>query len=158
MTDEKAEGIAFGFGSLEGLPGALRDPLALVLTDRGKLAMDDIQALLASMRLEEERLLLIRHANDSRVSNLLYIVCAGILLVAVVSAAAVVWLLRWIGRLQTGLITVCAWTRQVYYQDKWMGIEEYLHSRFGQSITHGISDEAAAEMMKEAKDLGKLPG
>lgn len=48
------------------------------------------------------------------------------------------------------LITMCAWSRRVQYQDKWVPLEEYLRKRFGIRISHGISQEeydkwAAAE-------------
>jgi CHASE3 domain sensor protein len=125
--------------------------LALVLTDRGKLAMDEIRSVIESMRLEEERVLSIYRADDAKVSILLYLVCAGIFLAAIIAATTIIWLLHWIGRLQTGLVTVCAWTREVQYEGKWMNVGEYLEHRFGLSITHGISEKAAAKMLREMK-------
>jgi CHASE3 domain sensor protein len=129
----------------------LAPALALVLTDRGKLAMDEIRTVLGNMRMEEERLLSVYRADDAKVSVLLYVVCAGIVLVAIIATATIIWLLRWIGRLQTGLVTVCAWTREVRYEGRWMNIDEYLQRRFGLSISHGISDKAAAEILRDLK-------
>jgi CHASE3 domain sensor protein len=39
------------------------------------------------------------------------------------------------------IITICAWSKQVQYQGKWVSLEEYMISRFGIRITHGISDQ-----------------
>ena len=130
----------------------LQAALDLVLTDRGKLAMDEIRAVLETMRLEEERLLAIRRADSAKVSTLLYFLCSGILLVTCIAVATILWLLRWIRRLQTGLVTVCAWTRQVSYQGQWMSVEEYLRHRFGLSITHGMSEKAASELLREMEE------
>lgn len=125
--------------------------LALVMTDQGKQSMDEIRSILSGMQQEEERLLTIRHSADGKVSKLLYLVCGGILLVVFAAAGLIIWLLRWIGRLQTGLVTVCAWSRQVRHDGKWMNVDEYLRERFGLSITHGISEKAAAELNRQLK-------
>ena len=55
-----------------------------------------------------------------------------------------------IGKLHT-LITMCAWSKRVQYQDQWIPLEEYMRKRFGVRISHGISEEeykkwAVAEM------------
>lgn len=125
--------------------------LAVVLTDRGKLTMDEIRTILGNMQREEQRLLAIRRGTDGKVSKLLYLFAAGVLVVVFAAAAAIIWLLRWIGRLQTGLVTVCAWSRQVRYDGKWMNVDQYLTERFGLSITHGISEKAAMELKRELK-------
>jgi CHASE3 domain sensor protein len=39
------------------------------------------------------------------------------------------------------LITMCAWSKRVQYQDKWVPLEEYMRKRFGIRISHGISQE-----------------
>jgi CHASE3 domain sensor protein len=39
------------------------------------------------------------------------------------------------------LITVCAWSKRVQYEDKWIPLEEYMRKRFGIRISHGISQE-----------------
>jgi CHASE3 domain sensor protein len=45
-----------------------------------------------------------------------------------------------IGKLHS-LITMCAWSKRVQYQDKWVPLEEYVSNRFGVRISHGISQE-----------------
>lgn len=45
-----------------------------------------------------------------------------------------------IGKLHS-LITMCAWSRRVEYEGKWIPLEEYMRKRFGVRISHGISQE-----------------
>jgi hypothetical protein len=40
------------------------------------------------------------------------------------------------------LVTICAWTRRVFWQGSWISIERFLQRRFGLYVTHGISEEA----------------
>jgi hypothetical protein len=40
------------------------------------------------------------------------------------------------------LLTLCAWTKQVKIEDKWIPIEEYLTKHCGLKISHGITKEA----------------
>lgn len=73
----------------------------------------------------------------------------GLIAVALTLAVAGTWiLLRRRSELE-GLITVCAWTRRVQWQGHWITFEEYLARRFNLRCTHGICDEAAAEMRDE---------
>lgn len=44
-------------------------------------------------------------------------------------------------------VAVCAWTRRVRWEGKWISIEDFLQRRFGLEVTHGISDEALAEQL-----------
>ncbi len=39
-------------------------------------------------------------------------------------------------------VTLCAWTRTVRYEGKWISVEAYLERRYGVITTHGISPEA----------------
>jgi CHASE3 domain sensor protein len=45
-----------------------------------------------------------------------------------------------IGKLHS-LVTMCAWSKKVEYQGKWIPLEEYVRLRFGVRISHGISQE-----------------
>jgi CHASE3 domain sensor protein len=38
-------------------------------------------------------------------------------------------------------ITMCAWSKRVQYEGKWVPLEEYMAKRFGIRISHGISQE-----------------
>jgi hypothetical protein len=48
-----------------------------------------------------------------------------------------------IRKLQSGLQTVCAWTKQIKVGDQWMSPDEYLSTQLHLTISHGISQEAA---------------
>ena len=39
------------------------------------------------------------------------------------------------------LVTICAWSKRVNYEGKWVPLEEFMWKRFGTRITHGISQE-----------------
>lgn len=45
-------------------------------------------------------------------------------------------------------VTVCAWTRRVRWQGRWVSFEDYLAQRFNLRCTHGICDEAAEELRR----------
>jgi hypothetical protein len=44
------------------------------------------------------------------------------------------------------LVTVCAWSRTVEYEGKWISFEKYLLKRFNVSTTHGIFPAEAEKM------------
>jgi GAF domain-containing protein len=47
------------------------------------------------------------------------------------------------------LVRMCAWTKRLELDGEWVGIETYLERRFGLSVTHGMSEEALAEQLRE---------
>lgn len=47
------------------------------------------------------------------------------------------------------LVTLCAWTRAVRYEEEWISVETYLQRRYGVVTSHGISP--AGESMIEAQ-------
>lgn len=69
--------------------------------------------------------------------------------VALALALTGAWLLFRRMRELEGLITVCAWTRRVQWQGRWISFEEYLARRFNLRCTHGICDEAAQQLRDE---------
>ena len=44
------------------------------------------------------------------------------------------------------LLTVCAWTKRVKHEGRWLTLEEYLQDVQGVRVTHGISPEASQRM------------
>lgn len=57
-----------------------------------------------------------------------------------------------LSKLQTNLVTVCAWTQRVLDEGKWVRLEEFLEKRLNISITHGISDGAADAELQSLED------
>lgn len=49
------------------------------------------------------------------------------------------------------LLTICAWTKKVKVNDRWLTLEEYLSNHLGLRLTHGISEDAAKKL---TGDLG----
>jgi len=52
-----------------------------------------------------------------------------------------------IAKLREGLVTFCAWTKQIFYDDRWMSVDEFLANHLRLNLTHGISDEALKVMV-----------
>lgn len=46
-------------------------------------------------------------------------------------------------------VTFCAWSGRVRWNDEWVSVDTFLHERYNVSITHGISDEALAALLKQ---------
>jgi hypothetical protein len=53
-----------------------------------------------------------------------------------------------IRKLQSGLQTVCAWTKRIKVGEEWMSPDEFLSSQLHLKLSHGISPEAYQEMRK----------
>jgi hypothetical protein len=43
--------------------------------------------------------------------------------------------------LRKGLLTICAWTKRIRHDGRWMPVDEFNYLRL--QLTHGISDDAA---------------
>jgi hypothetical protein len=56
---------------------------------------------------------------------------------------------REIGKLQSELQVVCAWTKRLRLEGKWVTLDEFLTSKLNVRISHGISPEALAEIKRE---------
>jgi hypothetical protein len=54
-----------------------------------------------------------------------------------------------IRKLQSGLQTVCAWTKQIKVGDRWITPDEFLSTHLHLKLTHGISPEGRREMGKD---------
>jgi hypothetical protein len=48
------------------------------------------------------------------------------------------------------IVTICAWTGQVKDGGEWVRMEDYLKNRFGVTVSHGVSEEAAEKIIKES--------
>ena len=133
---------------MEGGKTNLHDALAIALTDEGRNTMSQIGRVLFRMGQEEEYALGLSQqmAENSAMSSQ---VTSAILIgaVAMVLMFIVIILLR-LEKLQQ-VVTICAWTGQVKYEGRWVRLDEYLQRRFGLSVSHGLSREAADQMAAE---------
>jgi CHASE3 domain sensor protein len=130
----------------------LPDILAISLTEEGKKTMDQIDRVLFQMREAEENLLSEgqrRAEADAISSQMETVILIGTVAVALIF---IIFILMRLEKLQQ-FVTVCAWTGQVKDGNEWVRLDEYLQRRFGLSVTHGLSKEAAEKMMREMESL-----
>jgi CHASE3 domain sensor protein len=134
----------------------LHDALAITLTSEGKNTMEQIGRVLFRMGQDEEYLLGLSQqraeasAMSSQVTSVILIGAVAMVLMFIV-----IILLR-LEKLQQ-VVTICAWTGQVKLDGQWVRLDEYLQRRFGLSVSHGLSREAADKMATELKEFNR-PG
>ena len=61
--------------------------------------------------------------------------------------------------LREGLLTVCAWTKRIKHDGRWMSMDEFLSDYLHLQLTHGISDEGmkrALEDVAQHAQVGSL--
>ena len=139
-------------GSTTNLP----DALAIALTDQDRNTMQQIGRILFRMGQEEEYSLGLSQQqteNNAMSSQVTSVVLIGA--VAMVLMFIIIILLR-LEKLQQ-VVTVCAWTGQVKFEGQWVRLDEYLQQRFGLSVSHGLSREAADKLTSELKDYNRPP-
>jgi len=51
--------------------------------------------------------------------------------------------------LRSKLLTICAWTKQVRCNDQWMPVDQFLVNELRLNLTHGMSADAEAQLMRE---------
>jgi CHASE3 domain sensor protein len=133
------------------------DAWAITLTDQGKSTLNEIGRVLFQMREEEGYWLNVRQqrAEADAISS----ETASVVLIGGVALALlfiVIIRLR-LEKLQH-MVTICAWTGQVYYEGQWIRMDDYLQRRFGLSVSHGLSREASAKVIAEAKESNRPGG
>lgn len=133
-----------------------RAPLAVALTDRGSDTMKQIRAWLFRLREQEMDLLVVQQRNAE--AKFLFDQTALFVLVGM-TAVALIIVVAALSRLEhlRQIVTICAWTGQVKHEGEWMRLEEYLKRRFGVSVSHGLSKEAAEKMAREM-EAARHPG
>ncbi|HTQ49804.1 MAG TPA: hypothetical protein VMJ12_03765 [Candidatus Acidoferrales bacterium] len=62
-----------------------------------------------------------------------------------------------IRKLQSGLQTVCAWTKRIRVGEKWVTAEEFLRDQLHLKLTHTISPDASREFANELKAKANPP-
>jgi CHASE3 domain sensor protein len=143
-----AERLAINPDTMAGNTGNVRGALAVMLTDEGKNTMEKIGRVLFQMGQEEEYALNInqqRAEADAMSSQITAVVLIGTVVMVLIFIAVI---LRRLEKLQR-VVTICAWTGQVKFEDQWIRLDEYLQRRFGLSVSHGLSMEAAKKMIAE---------
>ena len=62
-----------------------------------------------------------------------------------------------IRKLQSGLQTVCAWTKRIKVGEQWVTTEEFLRDQLHLKLTHTISPEASRDLIIELRDKANPP-
>lgn len=135
----------------------LPDVLAISLTAHGKETMDQINRVLFQMREEEEYALNLRQQRTEAAAISSQIETVVLIATVAVALLFIIFIFVRLEKLQQ-VVTVCAWSGQVKYEGRWVRLDEYLQRRFGLSVTHGLSKEAAAKMAGEIESLNPPDG
>lgn len=53
--------------------------------------------------------------------------------------------------LEAGIVTMCAWTRTIKMDGRWVPVEVFLHDRLRLRVSHGISDDALEKVRAEMR-------
>jgi CHASE3 domain sensor protein len=152
-----AERLGINPDTIAGSKVNVREALAIALTDEGKNTMEKIGRVLFQMGQHEEYSLNInqqRAEADSISSQITSVVLIGTVVMVLMF---IVIILRRLEKLQQ-VVTICAWTGQVKHEGQWIRLDEYLQRRFGLSVSHGLSKEAAEKMIAEMKGFTRPGG
>jgi len=110
-----------------------------------------------NMRIQQTDLLVTRQQTAE--ARFLFDQTISLILVGVTAIAliAIIGILLRLEHLRQ-IVTVCAWTGQVKLEGQWVRLDEYLQRRFGLSVSHGLSREAAEKMAAELKAFNRAGG
>lgn len=127
---------------------SLAAAVKVIKADEAKLARLQIRDLMAEMKEHERVLLGLRQRTAGKRMSGNTVWCAVLLLADIGFLAWVSILTFKLNRLQR-VIRVCAWTKKIELEGRWVTMEEYLQKNFNAPVTHGICAEAAASMIAE---------
>lgn len=133
-------------------------PTGNALEDQATLReLDHLRRRLAHLQNEARQVLAaasVRAANESKHRDAaLLILLSGTVCATLVGT----WIVLRHARAVDQMLTVCAWTHRVKWHDQWITFEEYLARRYDQRCTHGICEEAAAEIQREIAQTPVTP-
>ena len=128
--------------------GKITEALKLIQSEGGNNSMDRIRVIIRRMQNEEDRLLALREETARIQAELDQTLSQTTVILDVL---LIMLLLHMIARLQKlrNLVTVCAWTKAVRHEGRWMTFEEYLQTRFNVNVSHGLSETARAQLQRE---------
>lgn len=126
----------------------------VALTTSGQRKLDQFRKVVFQARNEQQQALS-KHQQEATADVVASQIMSLVLIVAVaVALVFVVVILLRLEKLQQ-FVTVCAWTGQVKYQGQWLRLDEYLKRQFGISVSHSLSEAAAAKMKQEIETLSR---
>lgn len=135
----------------EMIESRLASPELFPGSDRA--AMEELRRFLSAAKTRESDSLAASIAEIGKRSRLLQLGSFAMLGVAIIMCAVgFVLYIRRMHELET-IITVCAWTKRVKYQGRWVNFEDYLHDRFHLELSHSISEDASKKLLLEELEL-----
>jgi CHASE3 domain sensor protein len=123
---------------------------AVELTDEGMDLMNQSRNLLFQLRAQQTDVLTKNQAEAGKrilLEQSIFVVLVAITAITLVAGFIVVLRFERLHR----IVTLCAWTGQIKDGDDWVRMEEFLKSRFGLSVSHGVSREAAEKMIQGSR-------
>ena len=123
--------------------------IRMIEEGEGKRAMDDIRGVVREMHAHETARLAARTGDSERRHNFEYYAALGILALELVMLGTVVLLLYKMKQLRQ-LVTVCAWTKEVKHEGRWVALEEYLKAKFNFDTSHSISERGRKVLRGES--------
>lgn len=127
--------------------------ISLMIADTGHQTMNAIRVQLGKITGREIQALATRaESARQRSDRLQRLSLAMVGIATLMTVIGAILFIRRVHELET-MITVCAWTKRVKFQGRWVSFEDYLHSRFNLEFTHSISEEAAKKLMLEELEL-----
>jgi CHASE3 domain sensor protein len=110
-----------------------------------------LQLLGAIRQAEAARGRELRRELDARVARAGRMQTVSVVATLVLSAG-IIWLVWQYHRLR-GLVILCAWTRTVQFEGRWLTFEEYLERRFGLKTSHGMRPDQAEKFRAALDEL-----
>jgi CHASE3 domain sensor protein len=123
---------------------------AAALTDDGMDLMKQARSLLFQLRAQQADVLAKNQAAMEKrilLEQTTFVVLVAITCITLVAGFVVVLRFERLHR----IVTLCAWTGQIKDGEKWVRMEDFLKARFGLSVSHGVSREAADKIIEEAR-------
>jgi CHASE3 domain sensor protein len=130
------------------------DPAAAVATVRageGRVIMEQLRAFIGQLKAEETDRLDQRLEEIASQKGVTDLALLAIVVVDVITLGSTLFILRKLRYLRR-MITICAWTHQIKYEGKWVGLEQYFKESFGFYATHSISEEGKRKFLAEHAD------
>lgn len=122
--------------------------VGVVNTGQGFSLMRQIRAGVKGMLQEEDRLLGIREETLKKqaFANRMIAIAASALYVGMMLVTVFV---VWRSSRARTLVTVCAWSKTIEYEGRWITFEEYLNKRFRIDTSHGLSPLEAEKFLRD---------
>jgi CHASE3 domain sensor protein len=131
--------------------------LNVVESDEGWRVMNDLRNALRGFQRQELAEIAAATTHAAAEAKVFQNLNVGLVAVATVLAfGTALVVIRRLHHLE-GLIKVCAWTQRVQWEGQWITFEDYLAKRFNLHVTHGISDEAARQLVRDIENTPVPP-